>query len=86
MEKYNINSYVRVKLTDVGKDIYIKKQEELNRSYRNLNLTFELEPDLDYEGYWKAQLWIVMSLFGSSMYAGCDPPFATDIILLSDKE
>jgi len=78
--KFNINNYVKVKLTDVGKQIYSNGQKKLNQFYGKY--IFELEPELDTEGYWKEQLWVIMAMFSDSIFNGCDIPFETEIILL----
>lgn len=68
--KFNINENVKVKLTPFGILLYKHK--------------FDCEPNLDENGYYKAQLWNIMSIFGEYMMLGRfgdELPFATDIFV-----
>lgn len=62
MKKYNINNYVKVKLTDLGKKILKNYYKQLKDLYPNLNCTFKYEED--NEGYIEIQLWQFMKIFG----------------------
>lgn len=64
--KFNVNNYVKVKLTKRGKEIM--KEEGVMREY---------VPDKD--GYTKWQLWELMGVFGNYVYNGCEIPFETEI-------
>jgi hypothetical protein len=59
MLKCNINIQVYVKLTPHGK---IK----LNEYYKEFNS----KPEPDYAGFYKFQLWELMSIFGEHHYLG----------------
>jgi len=69
--KCNMNVKVYVKLTDKGHSI-------LRDHYKNLS--FIPEPN-KYDGYSEFQLWELMSIFGNSLYNGCDIPFQNNEIV-----
>ena len=68
--KFNVNHYVKVKLTEYGKDVFKRK------SY------FKLKKE-DEDGYTEFQLWDFMSIFGSEMRITLqNMPFDTNIIFV----
>lgn len=67
--RFNINQYVKVKITKHGKDILVK--DEYPYPYKE-----------DKDGWSKWQMWHLMEQFGQYIYLGCEPPFETEIILL----
>lgn len=67
MKKLNLNSFIKVKLTDHGKDIYYHQYDWL-KDYiiapeRNL-------PEVDADGYTEFQLWHFMNLYGEHLFNG----------------
>lgn len=61
--RINLNEVIKVKLTDLGKDIYYHQYDELNR--RRGRIVCEPSfPKEDAEGYTKFQLWNFMELYG----------------------
>lgn len=75
---FNLNDYVKVKLTRTGKEILFKivlQQKYPEAScYRNFIL-----PEEDSNGWSNWQLWELMNIFGSHMANGTLPPFEFDI-------
>jgi len=75
---FNINDYVLVKLTDVGR-------MELKRIYTGLNKNLNgvmgdyIPPFEDSEGWSRWQMWDLMHKLGSVMMHYADPQFYTDI-------
>ncbi len=68
---FNLNDYVRVKLTDKGREIYMQEFER-----------FGIEvgpPREDADGWVSIQCWSLMQIFGSYLVMGCELPFSTDI-------
>lgn len=61
---FNINDYVRVKLTFIGWALLNGKNRIVSE---------------DTEGWSRWQLWDLMNTFGTSLYNGCDVPFETNI-------
>lgn len=85
MEKihFNINNYVWVKLTDLGKEILKKNHDELQSLIDNSGGKCILEfnhPETNENGYSKFQLWALMAEFGNHLYLGCIPPFEPNIL------
>ena len=66
--KFNLNDYVRVKLTPHGREI-------LKTTYNNY------QPRIDKNGWYRTQLWSLMEDFGPHIRMGTKPPFETEIEL-----
>lgn len=65
--KINLNDFIKVKLTETGKDIFNHRFDELNeklkkQAYKNMPLKE------DENGYTEFQLWDFMQIYGSHMY------------------
>jgi len=76
MMKFNINDYVKVKLTPFGVEILARKHAELKKEYPSLH-EFKM-PVIDSEGYTKYQMWHLMQDFGDCLGFGT-LPFETTI-------
>jgi len=74
-QKFNINDKVRVKLTDIGRSVYREHYAVLDSM---LGKERRVIPE-DAEGFSEWQLWRLMSIFGSRIRMGFDPPFETTI-------
>ena len=68
MIKVNINDVIKVKLTDLGKEIVQKNFDELRAWYPTIPLQ-TIYP-IDDDGYTEFQLWTFMSMFGEHLYNG----------------
>lgn len=68
MIKVNINDVIKVKLTDLGKEIVQKNFDELQAWYPTIPLQ-TIYP-IDDDGYTEFQLWAFMSIFGEHLYNG----------------
>ena len=66
--KFNINDYVRVKLTDLGRYIYYHQYDELNKIYGKQVCEPSYPKEVD--GWYRAQLWSIMELFGPHIGMG----------------
>lgn len=68
----NLNEFIKVKLTDKGKEIY--------RNYYN-DIDDEYVPtlDIDEEGFCKFQLWRFMQIFGEHFCMGGNSPCETNV-------
>lgn len=80
MNTFNINDYVRVRLTPVGRRIH---QEYWEKIYIRPYAPYE-PPEEDEQGWSKWQLWELAHIFGASLYNGGKVPFETTI-KLEDK-
>lgn len=81
--KVNANMHVKVKLTDFGISILENQHNELNkeikmRGGKGLG-AFHLQ--LDKDGYYCTQIWMLMSKFGHVMSMTNEIPFHLDIII-----
>lgn len=79
--EFNVNSAVRVKLTDVGLAEYRRQREELNARLPPTFKGFPLAPTLDDQGYYHTAMWTLMQDFGHLCGIGMKVPFETDILL-----
>ena len=80
---FNINNYVKVKLTEKGKYIYYHQFDDMNEDIlkmggKPLN---PIELKYDDDGYTEFQMWHFMEIFGKHLYNGCNIPFYTTIKL-----
>lgn len=91
--KFNINDYVKVKLTDYGKLCLKKNYDDMMEFLKSWYgddmekyswLEFKL-PEEDGEGYSEWQLWKLMQEFGKYCENGFTIPFETEIII-EEKE
>ncbi len=81
--KFNINNYVKVRLTDEGRKI-VKKSKGF---YKVLGGDYsEVEITEDLEGWSLWQMWDLMSTFGAYMFNGCRTPFETEIDIIEDNK
>jgi DNA-binding MarR family transcriptional regulator len=79
--KFNINSYVRVKLTDLGREEIRRHNSELTAtiSERTGKFTRFSMPEEDADGWSKWQAWELMQRFGHMLYLGGKMPFDAEI-------
>ena len=74
---FNLNSYVYVQLTDLGRAELGRQHEELRKTFPNLG-EYKLAEE-DEEGWSKFQAWVLIRTFGHMISATKKPPFLTDI-------
>ena len=67
--RINLNECVKVKLTDLGKNIYYHQFDEMNLKYGRMICKPEF-PKEDSEGYTSFQLWTFIELYGGYIQAG----------------
>lgn len=70
MIKFNINNYIDIKLTDIGRD-ELKRQ---HLAFFGDRVPYE-SPNEDSEGYSRWQLWDIMNKLGNLLGNGFEPPF-----------
>jgi len=86
--KFNVNDYVRVKLTEAGRLHILQEHKAL---YDRLQLPagdYSPLPKEDEEGWSTFQLWVLMSRFGSMIEVGVwgdNLPFETEIEIVEVK-
>lgn len=81
---FNINDWVRVKLTEHGRNILYHENLRINafikeRNSEAVDIPFHLNEDAEGWSHW--QLWSLMARFGSTMSMVTPLPFASDIEL-----
>lgn len=81
--KFNVNNWVKVKLTDRGFDILRLQHEVLRLSVPSIG-EFR-SPEVDSDGYSKFQLWCFMQDFGPHVGLGIEMPFDSEIIIVGDS-
>lgn len=74
---FNINNWVKVKLTQKGLVILKHQHDLLKLSIPSLG-EFET-PDVDSDGYTSFQMWYLMDMFGAYIHLGAEPPFETGV-------
>lgn len=66
---FNINNKIKLKLTEYGVSVLKKEHDALMKILPDrLRQDFKLE--LNDDGEWEEQLWVVMNRLGKSMYNG----------------
>lgn len=82
----NINDYIKVKLTDKGKDIYydyyVNYYQEEDYIYKNT----ACEAKVDINGYTKMQLHEFMQIFGNRIPFGYNDIFENNNIIIGEEE
>lgn len=72
---FNINHYVRFRLTEEGKARILKFHREQFESYNLPPYSWFDFHKPDAEGFYSEQLWHVMEIFGPAMHVGAGPFF-----------
>lgn len=87
-QDFNINDYVKVKLTQKGKYLYAHQYDEMNKHILKSGGTplTPIELQYDSDGYTEFQLWHLMGIFGEHLFNGCDVPFETIIKFRIDND
>lgn len=83
--KFNINNNVKVKLTQMGRDIFYNHIEEINKCYSKV-VVEPYYPEVDENGYSEFQLHELMRLYGKHLSMGGTVerntlPFDTEILV-----
>lgn len=85
--RFNVNNYVRVKLTEEGRQIlrdeYAKRAAQHPADYFGWSY---VEPVADQEGYVRFQLWSFMQKFGPHMHLGMKMPFDAEIDIIEAQK
>ena len=84
---FNINEFIKVKLTQKGKLIYLEHQIEIQKRFNRdrIRIDVPLNVEVDDEGFSSFQLWKFMEIFGSHMYCGCEPIIEGCILYLPEE-
>lgn len=87
MYKFNINDFIKVRLTNFGKDVYREYYESVTNEYNKFwGYTLKMpELDTDPNGFTKFQLWDFMRIFGKSFGPGI-PNIIEDISIYLEED
>lgn len=82
MKKLNLNDHIKVKLNDLGKDIYYHQYDSLieimnSRGVRPISPSY---PPVDKDGYSTMQLWYFIELYGP--HIGMTKPNVTEDLFI----
>lgn len=80
--KYNINNYVKVKITDYGRE---KLREHHYKILGSFSLGYT-EPKTDENGYTRFQMHDLFHRLGECLINGGEMPFEPNIIIEVDNE
>lgn len=83
MKLFNVNDYIKVKLTDLGKEIYKHYDDEFLKIFPHLK---PIPLDIDEEGYCKFQLWRFMNIFGEHFGNGFPLVIESNTIMFENKD
>lgn len=86
MKKLNLNQHVKVKLTDLGKDIYYHQFDGLIEAMkaRGVNPITPSYPPVDKDGFSTMQLWCFIELYGPHI-GMCKPNVIEDLNIYIDE-
>ena len=81
---FNINEFIKVKLSQKGKLVYSEHQIEIQKRFNRdkIKIDVPLNAEVDNEGFTEFQLWRFMEIFGSHMYCGAEPVIEGPILYL----
>ena len=83
---FNVNEYVRVKLTERGKKCLRENYDKLAQAWGG-KLTFQFRlPEEDADGWSRWQMWSLMQDLGPHISMGSEPPFETSIEVLANSK
>jgi hypothetical protein len=83
MKQFNINSTVKVRLTDYGKELHKKQWEDFWSSFGKLDKNPYKPLETDADGYCEFQMWDLMEKFGS--HCGVLKEVAFETVILIDE-
>ena len=82
----NLNQNMKVKLSDLGKEIYYHRFDEVNKTIK-LHGGKPIEPKMpkvDAEGYTRFQMWQFMNLYGEYMTMSGERVLETLDVIIED--
>ncbi len=88
MKKFNMNNFVKVKLSSKGAEIKNMINSDTNEFFENggIKNIKKLKEDYVEGDIYEQQLWIIMSDFGSCLINGSESPFINGEIYFNDDD
>lgn len=83
---FNLNQYVKVRLTDHGRQHHYDQWLELASNMRSWPKERYVRPKVDADGYCKWQMHDLMQIFGSKVGVGFPLMFEPQVLLEVDAE
>lgn len=81
VKEFNINDFIKVKLTEHGRNMHIQNYKKyLGENY---NKNFYV-PKKDRQGLTKYQLWEFMNIFGEHMFNGAEQVIENNLIYFEE--
>lgn len=84
MQELNINSYVKVKLTEDGQQAVVSFNKDIDES-SDEKQTMTRANNVDEDGYIKLQLWELMRVFGKHCSVDANNLFEDNNLYIYDK-
>ena len=78
LKPFNVNNYVRVRLTETGWDILRSEMEQRKIQFPNAKWSL---PEPDADGWIRYQMRAFMQEFGQHISMGMMSPFETEIMI-----
>ena len=82
--KFNINHYVKAKLTEHGYSVWVDNHNKYSAKPLNTESIIKLRNRADKEGYTSFQMHEFMNLFGEKLSTGGKLCFDTNIIIMPE--
>lgn len=83
--EFNMNQYVRVRLTEYGRSLHRQDYDEFVRRFGKPPFKYK-PPVEDADGWSEWQLWQLMNIFGQHVQMGFRVPFETNMKFAVEKE
>ena len=80
----NLNEYVEVELTKIGKEMYFHQYDKIN-SFHGKIVIEPTYPKLEQNGRLRLLLWELFEIFGQHFHHGMDSPFVDNILYLESE-
>jgi len=81
---FNINGYARLRLSAGSLRRWREKAERTRAAYPDVldrDEIWPLEPPVDADGRWRAQLWEIMAVIGPDCFLGGQPTEDGDLVM-----
>ena len=85
MKAFNLNSVIKVKLTDYGKDIFYHQFDEFNM-WHGKEVIEPRYPYVDENGFSIFQLWHFMGIYGPHIHIGMNNVIEHNDIYIEEKD
>lgn len=83
--KFNVNNYVKVRLTDYGREILYKEWLKFQKTHPDIIKKSFTLPEEDSDGWTMFQGWKLMNTFGRYVLPGHKLPFEAEIEIVERK-